>query len=112
MAHEEALEKEMQEKEVEEIIEKRNALSYIGQIFRVLFYLALLYLVWRFFPFSLENFELTIRGILEPIASAVLLITIGYSLVSPHKEDYENWGWFAIWLTLGVGALYLISFLI
>jgi len=107
MANEEALEKEM-----EKVIEKRNTLSYIGQIFRILFYLVLIYLIWRFFPFSLDNLELTLEGILKTVGSAVLIVTIGFSLVTPHKEDYENWGWFAIWLILGVGVLYLVSFLL
>ena len=107
MANEEALEKEMKK-----VIEKRNALSYIGQIFRIFFYLILIYLIWRFFPFSLDNLELTLKGILKTVGSAILFITIGFSLITPHKEDYENWGWFAIWFALGAGALYLISFLL
>jgi hypothetical protein len=109
MANEEAIEKEMEEAVIEE---ERNALSYVGQIFRILFYLTLLYLVWRFFPFSLDRFELTLKGILEPFGSIVLIVVIFYSLITPHKEDYENWGWFAIWLTLGVGALYLLTFIL
>ncbi len=100
------------EKEIEVVEEEKGTLAYIGQIFRVLFYIALIYLVWRFFPFSIEDFELTMKGILEPIGSALLILAIVYSLITPHKEEYANWGWFAIWLGLGVAALYGISFLL
>ncbi len=100
------------EKEIEVTEEKRSVLSYTGQIFRIIFYIGLIYLIWRFLPFSLKDFELTIKGILEPIGSVLLILAIIYSLITPQKEDYDNWGWFAIWLGLGVAALYGISFLL
>lgn len=100
------------EKEIEATKEERSVLSYVGQIFRVIFYIGLIYLVWRFFSFSLKDFELTIRGVLEPVGSVLLILAILYSLITPHKEEYGNWGWFAIWLGLGVAGLYGVSFLL
>jgi hypothetical protein len=104
----------MNEEELEQelVEEKRSGLSIIGQIFRVLFYLGLIYLVWRFFPFSFEDIDFTLKGILKTVGSVLLMLSIIYALLSPQKDDYENWGWFAIWLILGITALYGLSFLL
>lgn len=98
----------------QETVEKRNKLSITGQIFRILFYLFLLYLIWLFFPLpsSLKEVGLNLTEALKTLGSALLALSVVYSLLTPHEEDYEKWGWFAIWLTVGTLALYGISFLL
>ena len=56
--------------------------------------------------------DLSLKGITTMAGTALLTLSIIYSLLTPHKEDYENWGWFAIWITLGVGVLYGVTFLL
>ena len=94
--------------------EKKTRLEILGQIFRILFYLTLLYLLWRFLPFSFssDEIDLSLKGITTMAGTVLLALSILYSSLTPHEEDYENWGWFAIWITLGVGALYGVTFLL
>lgn len=88
----------------------KTPLSIFGQIFRIIFYIFLLGLVWRFLPFSFKDVDL--KDITEMIATILLNIAIIYSLFSPDKNEYQTWGRFGVWFVVGVGALYGISFLL
>ncbi len=94
---------------LEQVEKKRGFFSYFGQIFRIIFYLTIIYVVWLIGP---KNLAIeTLQDIAEIIGTGVLILTITYILFSPDPDEYENWGRFGIWILGGVGILYVITVL-
>jgi len=94
---------------VGEVAYEKTPLTIFGQIFRALFYVALLFIVWRFLPFSFDNVDF--KGITTMIGTLLLTLSIVYGLFSPDPDEYKTWGTFGILFFIGVAALYGVSFL-